>query len=63
MKLDYSLITDISLDGIHHWDAPDYCDVYIAAATYDGREMTEAELDVLNEDRDFVYEQLQKYLY
>jgi hypothetical protein len=38
------------------WEYPDFCDAYISSATYDGREVTEAELEELNEDRSFVYE-------
>lgn len=56
MKLDYSLIEDIQIDGIDHRDAPDYVDAYISSAYYDGREMTQDELDLLNEDSAFVYE-------
>jgi hypothetical protein len=36
-------------------DFPDFCDAYIASATYDGRDMTEEELEELNDDTDFVY--------
>lgn len=56
MKLDYTKIDDIEVDGINHRDAPKYCDAFIASATYDGRDMTEAELDTLNEDQGYVYE-------
>ena len=63
MKLDYSLIEDIQLDGIDHRDAPDFCDAFIVSACYNGREMTLEELDILNEDRSFVYECLLSYLY
>lgn len=55
MKLDYSLIEDIQLDGIDMRDYPDFCDAFVCAATYDGREMTDEELDELNEDSEFVY--------
>lgn len=61
--LDYSKIDDVEVDGIDGRDAPDFCDAFIASATYKGRKMTEAELDRLNEDRDFVYEQVEKHLY
>jgi hypothetical protein len=62
-QLDYSQIEDIEFGGIDHRDAPDYYDAFIEAATYKGREMTESELDVLNEDREYVYEKLIQYLY
>lgn len=58
MKLDYSKIDDIDLDGIDHNDYPDFCDAFICAATYNGREMTDEELDVLNDDRDYGYDKV-----
>lgn len=61
--LDYSLIDNIEFDGIDHRDCPDYCDAYIAYAEYDGREMTEEELDMINDDSSFVYESLMSYLH
>jgi len=63
MKLDYSLIEDIQLDGIDYRDAPDFCDAFIVSASYNGREMTQEELDILNEDTSFVYECMLSYLY
>ena len=61
--LDYSKIDDIEVDGVDLTDYPDFCDAYIVTATYKGRPMTEAELDKLNDDRDFVYECVQYTLY
>lgn len=61
--LDYSKIEDIEVDGINTRDYPDFCDAYIASATYKGREMTESELDRLNEDSSFVYDCVQERLY
>jgi hypothetical protein len=61
--LDYSKIEDVEVDGIDMRDAPDFCDAYIASATYKGRAMTEAELDELNQDRDFVYSAVENHLY
>jgi len=39
------------------------CDAFIASATYKGREMTDTELDRLNEDSDFVYQAVLDRLY
>jgi argininosuccinate lyase len=61
--LDYSQITDVEVQGIDFRDSPDFCDAYIASASYKGRDMTEAELDRLNADSDFVYEAVQRKLY
>ena len=58
MTLDYNKITNIEFDGIDHRDYPDYCDAYIASADYDGVEMTEEQLQLLNEDSMFVYDTL-----
>lgn len=59
----YSKITDVEVDGIDHRDAPDFCDAYISSAYYKGREMTEIELERLNEDRDFVYQKVMDRIY
>ncbi len=56
MKLDYSKIEDVQMDGIDTRDYPDFCDAFVCSATYDGREMTDAELEVLNSDGDFLNE-------
>lgn len=62
-NLDYSKIEDIKLDGIDIFDYPDFCDAFIVSATYKGREMTEKELDRLNEDGHFVYQCIQQHIY
>ena len=61
-KLDYNLIDNIEFDGINHDDYPDYCDAYIVSADYDGVEMTEEQIELLNDNRDYVYEKLINYL-
>lgn len=52
---------DVFVTNIDTKDYPDFCDAYIEEAWYendDGNfvELTEKELDELNEDRDFVYQ-------
>lgn len=54
--MNYELIDDIELDGIVPEDMPDYSDAFICSASYDGRKMTDEELDALNDDADFVHE-------
>jgi hypothetical protein len=61
--MDLTKISNIQFDGIDHSDYPDFCDAYIVSAEYEGREMTDEELDELNENRDFVYEQLWEHLH
>lgn len=62
-KFNYKLFTDVAFEGIDHRDYPDYCDAFIASAEYDGRELSNEELDELNEDTDLVYELLTDNLY
>jgi hypothetical protein len=67
--VDIQKVCDVEIDGIDHRDAPDYCDAYIAAAWLDEgdgkfRPLTDDELDWLNDtQRDFVYEQVNKWIY
>jgi hypothetical protein len=62
-KLNYDLIDNIEFEGIDHNDYPDYCDAYIISADYGGREMTEDEIEELNDDSGFVYDKLMNFLY
>jgi hypothetical protein len=62
-KIDYSKITDISINGIDYADYPDFCDAYIEDAYYNGIPLTEDQLEELNEDRDFVYEKVMNFLF
>jgi len=63
-KLDLSKISEVEVDGVEMSDAMDFCNSYISAANYDGREMTEDELEDLNENhRDFVYEKVIESIY
>lgn len=63
IELDYSQIEDAEVDGIDTRDYPDFCDAHIVSATYMGRCMTEAELEILNQDGDYIYEKVQDRLY
>jgi len=58
-----SKIDNIVLDGIDYKDAPDFVDAYIVSADRDGVELTEDEINELNEDSDFVYECVMEYIY
>lgn len=54
----------IKFDGLDYSDAPDFVDAYICEASWnDGTDLTDDELDELNQDSDFVHEALQDYLY
>jgi hypothetical protein len=60
-KLNYSLISNIEFKGINHRDYPDYCDAYIVSAEYDGKEMAQEQIEML--DSDFVYEKLMEQIF
>jgi len=49
-------------DGIDHSDYPDYCDAYIVSAECNGIELTEDEIEELN-DSDLKLELLHEYLH
>ena len=63
MTLDYSKISNVYVAGIDMGDYGDFCDAYIESAEYDGCEMTEEELDLLNDDSCFVNEAAFTQLY
>ena len=61
---DYSKIDNIVLDGLASGDDhPDHVDAFITSADYDGVPMTDEQLDLLNADSEFVYDEVIKYIY
>jgi hypothetical protein len=63
INLDYSLIDNVQIDGVDTTDYPDFCDAYIVSADYNGREMTDDEIELLNDDSDFVLEKVYEYIF
>lgn len=61
--MDHKLITNIKVDGIDFNDYPDFVDAYIYSADYDGKPMTEEQIDELNEDSEFVHDCVYNQLY
>jgi hypothetical protein len=61
--VDLSKLEDVYVEDINSKDAPDYCDAFISQASIDGRDLTEQELDWVNEDADFVYESILSQIY
>lgn len=59
----YKLIDNVEVDGIDTRDYPDFSDAFIAYAEYKGKPMTDAQLDRLNDNSDFVYGCVQERLY
>ena len=54
--MNYDLIDNIEIDGIDTNDYPDFCDAFIVSADYEGVNMTDAQIDPLNEDYSFVHD-------
>lgn len=63
IELDYTKISNVFVAGIDMEDYGDFCDAYIESADYNGREMTEEELEVLNEDSQYINEAVFSQLY
>lgn len=63
VPFDYGKVGNIVFEDVDHSDAPDYCDAHIISAEYDGVEMTEEQIELLNNDSDFVYDSLISSLY
>lgn len=49
IKYELSLIDDVDIDGIDMRDYPDFCDAFIGSADYNGKPMTDDQLDEINE--------------
>ena len=54
--MNYDLIDNIEIDGIDTNDYPDFTDAFIVSADYNGVEMTDEQLEALNEDYSFVHD-------
>lgn len=54
--MNYKKIDNIEVDGIDTKDYPDFCDAFIVSADYNGKPMTNKQINKLNEDTDFVYD-------
>ena len=61
--MEYKLIDNIVVDGINFNDYPDFVDAFIVSADYDGKEMTDEQLDELNENSEFVHDCVYNKLY
>ena len=63
MKIDYSKIEIIEIDGINHGDYPDYVDAYISEADYNGKTMSDEMLDEVNDNDQFRYKAVWDYIH
>lgn len=56
-KLD--LLEDVEIDDIDMSDYPDFCDAFLVAATYKGRELAENELEYIQDSNpEWFYDQV-----
>lgn len=63
-KLDFKKIDNMEFEGIDFSDYPDFVDAFLVSADYDGKEMTEEQIDYLNDEhRDFVNERVYDSLF
>lgn len=62
MKFDYSKLTNVKVAGIDRKDYPQFCDAYIESADYEGRPMSESDLDELNKDGELIYSHVEEQL-
>ena len=62
-EIDFDKIDNVELDGIDTSDAPDFADAYIVSCDIDGRPATEEELDIINANSEFVYDQVVDQMY
>ena len=63
MQIDFTKIENIVVGDIDWKDYPDFCDAYIEECDIDGVPATEEQLDVINENSDFVYEKTLEAIY
>ena len=48
-EFNIDLLDDIEIDGINMGDYPDFCDAFLVGASYKGRELSEDELEYVQE--------------
>lgn len=63
IEMDYSKISNVKVEGINYDDYPDFVDAFIASADYDGEAMDDEQLNIINEDADYVYDCIINYIY
>ena len=63
LEIDFREITEVEIDGVDTADYPDFCDAFISSCLYKGKPATDEELDIINEDGDFVYDCVQDDLF
>jgi len=57
MQINLSKVENMEFEGVDFSDYPDFVDAYLVSADIDGRELTEEEVDYLNDEHyEFVNE-------
>ena len=64
MKIDVNKLENIQVEGIDTRDYPDFVDAFISYAEMDGVELTDEQLDELNDDYpDLIYDCVINHLF
>lgn len=64
MNIDINKIDNMEFEGVDFNDYPDFVDAFLAAADYDGKEMTDEQIDYVNDTYyEFVNEQVYESLF
>ena len=63
MNIDFNKIDNIVIGDIDWKDYPDFCDAYVEECDIDGVPATEEQLDVINDNLEFVHEKTLEYIY
>jgi hypothetical protein len=58
-------LADVEVDDVDTRDYPDFCDAFISNARWadTGDQLTDAEIDQVNEDRDLVYDAVHRHVF
>lgn len=59
----YKKISNVEFEDVDHKDHPDYSDAYVMSADYDGKPMSEEQIEKLNDNTGLVHDLLMDYLY
>lgn len=63
MTIDFTKVEVLNVDGIDWKDYPKFCDAFIDEALIDGVRASDEELDVINENDDFLQEAIHNHIY
>jgi hypothetical protein len=63
MKIDFNQIDNVTVEGIDIKDHPDFSDAFISDCDINGEPATESQLNEINENGEFINEQVFKTLY